>query len=117
MNKTELKNFAINSRLELLSRVRDRAALYGITEEKCKADSIVLAEAFLNELTALFTNRGLRTASNLSDCWRPEMPSVIVECGYHDTVSDANRILNNKDLIAQLYCNALVKYLGLVRKA
>ena len=43
------------------------------------------------------------------------MPSVIVECGYHDTVSDANLILGNKDRIAQLYCSALVGYLGLTR--
>ena len=41
------------------------------------------------------------------------MPSVIVECGYHDSVSDVNLILNNKDKIARLYCNALVSYLGL----
>lgn len=57
MNKTELKNFAINSRLELLSRVRDRAALYGITEEKCKADSIVPAEAFLKVDGNLLSNK------------------------------------------------------------
>ena len=46
MNKTELKNFAINSRLELLSRVRDRATLYGITEDSCKANNIVEADSF-----------------------------------------------------------------------
>ena len=75
-----------------------------------------LAQAFLDELSALFTIRGLRTASNLKDCRLPEMPSVIVECGYRDTVSDCNRILNNKDRIAQMYCNVLVSYLGLMKK-
>ena len=81
------------------------------------AERKALATAFLNELTTLFTNRGLRTSSTLKDCRLPVMPSVIVECGFHDSTSDANRILNNKDLIAQLYCNALVSYLGLVRKS
>ena len=79
------------------------------------AEREALAQAFLDELSTLFYNRGLRTASYLKDCRLPEMPSVIVECGYHDTVSDANLILNNKDEIAQLYCNALVQYLGLVK--
>ena len=74
-----------------------------------------LATAFLNELSVLFVNRGLRTASYLKECRLPEMPSVIVECGYHDTVSDANLILGNKDRIAQLYCSALVGYLGLTK--
>ena len=32
MNKSDLKNFAINARLALLQRVADRAALYGIDE-------------------------------------------------------------------------------------
>ena len=77
------------------------------------ADRRALATALLNELSSLFTNRGLRAASYLKECRLPEMPSVIVECGYHDTVADANRILNNKDKIAQLYCNAIVSYLGL----
>lgn len=30
MNKSDLKNFAIRARLELLQRVADRAALYGV---------------------------------------------------------------------------------------
>ena len=80
------------------------------------AERCALATALLNELSTLFDNRGLRTASNLKECRLPEMPSVIVECGYHDSVSDANKIINNKDLIAQLYCNAIVSYLGLVKK-
>ena len=46
MNKTTLKNFAINARLELLARVRDRAALYGITEEKVKAHELARSEQF-----------------------------------------------------------------------
>ena len=80
------------------------------------AEREALATALLNELSTLFINRGLRTTSYLKECRLPEMPSVIVECGYHDSVSDANLILNNKDRIAQLYCNALVSYLGLVKR-
>ena len=85
-----------------------------------KADSAerkALAQALLDELSTLFNKRGLVTSSSLKDCRLPEMPSVIVECGYHDTVSDANKILNNKDLIAELYCNALVRYLDLKQRA
>jgi len=40
MNKTALKNFAINARLELLRRVADRANAYGIDEEKCKKQAL-----------------------------------------------------------------------------
>ena len=46
MNKNVLKNFAINARLELLARVRDRATLYGITDEKVKNNQIVASDAF-----------------------------------------------------------------------
>ena len=46
MNKTALKNFAINARLELLARVKDRAALYGITEEKVKAHDLARSDQF-----------------------------------------------------------------------
>ena len=46
MNKPALKTFAISARLELLARVRDRAAFYGITEEKYKAKAIAPSEGF-----------------------------------------------------------------------
>ncbi len=46
MNKTVLKNFAINARLELLARVRDRATFYGITDEKIRNNQIVTSNAF-----------------------------------------------------------------------
>ena len=72
-----------------------------------------LAQAVLDELKTLFATRGLRQSTKLIDCYNPSMPSVIGECGFHDNVSDARLILNNKDKIAQLYCNALVKFLGL----
>lgn len=46
MNKSDLKNFAINARLELLQRVSDRAALYGISEKAVKDKSVVPSAAF-----------------------------------------------------------------------
>ena len=46
MNKPALKNFAISARLELLARVRDRAAFYGITEEKYRDKAIVPTKSF-----------------------------------------------------------------------
>lgn len=46
MNKSDLKNFAINARLALLQRVADRATLYGIDEEKCQSRAIVPSSAF-----------------------------------------------------------------------
>ena len=75
-----------------------------------------LAQTLLNELKTLFANRGLRQSSKLIDCYKPAMPSVIGECGFHDNTSDAKTILNNKDKIAQLYCNALVAFLKLTKK-
>ena len=81
------------------------------------AKTKALAQAVLDELKTLFVSRGLKTSSKLIDCYKPVMPSIIGECGFHDNVSDATLILNNKDKIAQLYCNALVKFLGLKKKA
>ena len=75
-----------------------------------------LAQDVLDQLKTLFTSRGLKTSSRLIDCYKPAMPSIIGECGFHDNKADALLILNNKDKIAQLYCNALVKYLGLTKK-
>ena len=75
-----------------------------------------LAQDVLDQLKTLFTSRGLKQSSKLIDCYKPAMPSIIGECGFHDNEADAKLILNNKDKIAQLYCNALVKYLSLKKK-
>lgn len=75
-----------------------------------------LAQTVLDQLKTLFTSRGLKTSSKLIDCYKPKMPSIIGECGFHDNKADALLILNNRDKIAQLYCNALVKYLSLKKK-
>lgn len=75
-----------------------------------------LAQDVLDQLKTLFTSRGLKTSTKLIDCYKPAMPSCIGECGFHDNKADALLILQNKDKIAQLYCNALVKFLGLKKK-
>ena len=46
LNKSDLKNFAIGARLALLQRVSDRAALYGVDEEKAQARAIQPSAAF-----------------------------------------------------------------------
>ena len=75
-----------------------------------------LAQAVLDQLKTLFTSRGLKQSTKLIDCYKPAMPSIIGECGFHDNEADAKLILNNKDKIAELYTAALVKYLGLQKK-
>ena len=86
-------------------------------DPKKGAATKTLASDILAQLSTMFTSRGLRTSSTLIDCYKPVMPSVIGECGFHDNKSDAQLILDNKDKIAQLYCNALVKNLGLKKKS
>jgi len=76
-----------------------------------------LAQDVLDQLKTIFTSRGLKTSSKLIDCYKPAMPSIIGECGFHDNKADALLILTNKDKIARLYCNALVKFLSLKKKA
>lgn len=75
-----------------------------------------LAQDILNQLATMFKNRGLKQSTKLIDCYKPSMPSVIGECGFHDNLEDASLILNNRDKIAQLYCNALVLNLNLKKK-
>ena len=76
----------------------------------------LLASSVLKELSHLFKNRGLKQSTKLIDCYKPAMPSIIGECGFHDNVEDATLILENKDKIAQLYVNALANALGFMRK-
>lgn len=75
-----------------------------------------LAQNVLDQLKTLFTSRGLRTSTKLIDCYKPAMPSCIGECGFHDFKDDAEKILNCRNQIADLYCKALVKFLDLKRK-
>lgn len=79
MNKTELKNFAINSRFELITRVRDRATLYGITEEKCSTDSIVKAELFQKVDGSLLSKKETDQRKALEDRIRNNGFSQVME--------------------------------------
>ena len=81
------------------------------------ANSKRLAQLVNAEMAKIFPkNRGLYTSSSLVDCYKPKMPSMICEVAFHDNKEDATLILNNKDRIAQAYCDAIVKYLGLKAK-
>ena len=65
MNKSDLKNFAIRARLELLQRVADRAALYGVDEAKSKIRTIVSSETFHKLDGAVLTNTEIRQRNAL----------------------------------------------------
>lgn len=80
------------------------------------ADRRSLAETMLKNLAVMFKNRGTVISNTLIDCNTPVMPSVICEVGFHDNIDDARLILNNKEKVANLYCNGIVEYLGLKKK-
>ena len=65
MNKSDLKNFAIRARLELLQRVADRAALYGVDEAKSKTRTIASSEAFHKLDGAVLTDTEIRQRNAL----------------------------------------------------
>lgn len=65
MNKSDLKNFAIRARLELLQRVADRAALYGVDEAKSKTRTITSSEAFHKLDGAVLTDTEIRQRNAL----------------------------------------------------
>ena len=65
MNKSDLKNFAIRARSELLQRVADRAALYGVDEAKSKTRTIASSEAFHKLDGAVLTDTEIRQRNAL----------------------------------------------------
>lgn len=65
MNKSDLKNFAIRARLELLQRVADRAALYGVDEAKSKTRTIASSETFHKLDGAVLTDTEIRQRNAL----------------------------------------------------
>lgn len=81
MNKSELKNFAINARLELLQRVTDRAKLYGVNEENSRKKTIIPTERFQKIGGALLTDNE-RTQ-------RDALIIRIYENGYRQTMEEA----------------------------
>ena len=98
------------------TKARGTCCFYCDTDSRA-ADSKRLATLINNEMAKIFPkNRGLYTSSSLIVCYNPKMPSCICEVAFHDNKEDATLILNNKDRIAQAYCNAIVNYLGLTEK-
>ena len=81
MNKSDLKNFAINARLALLQRVADRAALYGIDEEKCQSRAIVPSSAFH------MLDGSVLSAQEVGQ--RNALIARISKIGYHQTMEEA----------------------------
>lgn len=81
MNKSDLKNFAINARLALLQRVADRAALYGIDEEKCQSRAIVPSSAFH------MLNGSVLSAQEVGQ--RNALIARISKIGYRQTMEEA----------------------------
>lgn len=81
MNKSDLKNFAINARLALLQRVADRAALYGIDEEKCQSRAIVPSSAFH------MLDGSVLSAQEVSQ--RNALIARISKIGYRQTMEEA----------------------------
>lgn len=81
MNKSDLKNFAINARLALLQRVADRAALYGIDEEKCQSRAIVPSSSFH------MLDGSVLSAQEVGQ--RNALIARISKIGYHQTMEEA----------------------------
>lgn len=81
MNKSELKNFAINARLELLQRVADRAKIYGIDEAGSKARCIEASERF--------QKLGGAMLSAVERSQRDGLIARIYENGYRQTMEEA----------------------------
>lgn len=81
MNKSELKNFAINARLELLRRVADRANLYGVNADNCKSKAIVPSNQF--------QKLGGTMLNNIEIAQRNALLARIYENGYQQTMEEA----------------------------
>ena len=83
MNKTDLKNFAVSARVELLSRVRDRAALYGITEEKCRTKAVAPSDTFQKLGGGMLSrHEAAQREALLAQIRRKGFPQVMEEAAY-----------------------------------
>ena len=81
MNKSDLKNFAIRARLELLQRVADRAALYGVDEAKSKTRTIASSETFHKLDGAVLTDTEIRQ--------RNALIARVYRLGYRPAIEEA----------------------------
>lgn len=94
MNKTALKNFAISARLELLQRVMNRANLYGVNEETCKARSFASSSGFQKLGGELLTRE--------EEIQRDALIRRVNQQGYRQTMEEAAYTWFNR-LIALRY--------------
>lgn len=81
MNKTALKNFAIAARLELLQRVMNRANLYGVNEDSCKARSFAPSSGF--------QKLGGELLSHEEETQRDALIRRVNQQGYRQTMEEA----------------------------
>ncbi len=74
------------------------------------------ARLFAQELKTVYPlPQSVRTVptTTLGEVTRTRAPSVLLELGFHDNVSDANWVKNNPDSIARAIAAAITAYLGL----
>ena len=81
MNKSDLRNFAINARLELLRRVRERAVFYGVDEKSCAAGGFVPSDRFQRPDGA--------PLSTVEIAQRDALLRRVLERGYAQTMEEA----------------------------
>ena len=81
MNKSDLRNFAINARLELLRRVRERAVFYGVDEKSCAAGGFVPSDRFQRPDGA--------PLSEVEIAQRDALLRRVLERGYAQTMEEA----------------------------
>ena len=81
MNRSDLKNFAINARLELIRRVSDRAAIYGIDEKSAQDKSIAPSDTFHKLDGTVLTAAEARQRDALAD--------RVYQLGYRPAMEEA----------------------------
>ncbi len=81
MNKSDLKNFAVSARLELIQRVSDRAALYGIDEKRAKDKSFAPSASFHR------LDGAVLSAAEIEQ--RDALIARVIQIGYHPAMEEA----------------------------
>ena len=74
------------------------------------------ADIFAGNLKVIYPLPNLvttRSTTSLGEVRDPKFPSVLLELGYHDNVSDAMWVENNRNTIAQNLVLSLTEYFGL----
>lgn len=120
----------LNSRVEEASNIG--ADVYVAIHSNAANKNVVGTEAYYNpanqssiDLTRLIYNavdavtptmgRGMKDGvkSGFVELKYPEMPACLVEVEFHDVVSQANWIINNRQVLADAISGAIAEYFGL----